>query len=85
MVKELMYQINFLESDPNEPMDVIRVRMDEKDIRAFTADLKAALEQDYGDEVDDRITWVNDQIDSVTGKYGALWNGVAMSGIFFVQ
>ena len=85
MVKELMYQINFLESDPNEPMDVIRVRMEEKDIRAFTADLKAALERDYGDEVDDRITWVNDQINLVTDRYGALWNGVAMSGIFFVK
>ena len=85
MIKEMMYQINFLESDPNEPMDVIRVRMEEKDIRAFTADLKAALEQDYGDEVDDRITWVNDQINLVADRYGALWNGVAMSGIFFVK
>ena len=85
MVKELMYQINFLESDPSEPMDVIRVRLDEKDVRAFTADLKNALEKDYGDEVDDRITWVNDQIDLVADRYGALWNGVAMSGIFFVK
>jgi len=85
MVKELMYQINFLESDPSEPMDVIRVRLDEKDIRAFAVDLKNALEKDYGDEVDDRITWVNDQIDLVADRYGALWNGVAMSGIFFVK
>ena len=85
MVKELMYQINFLESDPRDPMDVIRVRIDEKDIRAFTSDLKNALEQDYGDEVDDRITWVNDQINLVSDRYGALWNGVAMSGIFFVK
>ena len=85
MVKELMYQINFLESDPNEPMDVIRVRLDEKDVRAFTADLMNALEKGYGDEVDDRITWVNDQIDLVADRYGALWNGVAMSGIFFVK
>lgn len=85
MMKELFYQIDFLESDPYFPMDTICVRIEEGLADSFTRDLKSAIERKYGDEVEDRIEWVNDEINLAASKYGALWSFVPVIERFLVQ